>query len=629
METFRRLMRGWLGKVLLVAFLTPLALTGVDQYFNGGSQYAAKVNGEKISQTDLDQRINQQRGDYLQMLNGDSSLINDAVLQEQTLNAMIMQQLLLQQADKLGINLSDAQIADILRTIPDFQENGQFSQARFEAILKQQGLSVDQLIASQRQRDVITLLMDSIIKATPYSNNTRQALIAMLAQERVSHIAEIDLNQFAQNFTATDAQAKAYYDQHQKQFILPAAVDVSYVVASPRQFAEKVEVSEEEIQAQYNRYVAEHSKDAKREVSHILVTTEKHSPEQAQALANEINAKLKAGISFASLVQQYSEDPASKAQSGKITGYSVGVFGDEFDRAVVGLAQGQVSAPIKTQYGYHLIRLDNVEGLANVQPLADIRAEVTAQAKLHKAEQEFAELVNQATDAGMQADNLTPIAEKFKTTVQSAKAFTQATANPILANPSVRGKLFSSEVAHGDHNVSTAITLPNHDIVWVKVASYRAEAQQSFEQAKTQVMQAVKREEQIKQARASIDASLKALASQPASSAIAQSKLNFRDLGPVPRFGRMLPQSIERAIYSVAAPKEGQWSVTTADSGDKLYVIGVSAVQKNPQFNLDAQQTAQLTDRYDPRGQLILNDYTHYLRDNAKVKIHTTQPTTP
>lgn len=624
MENFRRLMRGWLGKVLLVLFLTPLALTGVEYYFSGGQgQYAAKVNGQTISQQEMDQLINQHRSAYLQLAQGDASALNEQVIRERAQNQLIEQQLLLQQAKKLGVYFSDEQLAELVRQMPMFKdENGQFSQSRFEQLLKSQNMSVEQLLASQRQQAVLNFMNDVIINTVPYSNHAQQQLLAMLGQERVSHIAEIDLNQFAKDFKVTDAQAKAYYEQNQKKLALPATVDVSFVVASAQQLAQHIQVTEDEIKTQYQNYVAQNSKDAKREVSHILLTTEQRSAEQAEKLIKEIQDKIKAGGDFDALAKQYSDDSVSKGKGGKVDAYNVGIFGDDFDRAVVSLAKGQISNPVKTQYGYHLIRLDNIEGQIAVKSFDEVKNQMIDLAKKAKVHNQFVESVNKANDDAIQSDSLQPIAEQFKTQIQTVKALSQKTAHNVLNQAVVRSKLFSAEIAQGDRNVSTAINLPNEDVLWFKVNQYHAEKIPSFEEAKSQVLQLMKRDEQIKQAQASIVDSLKKFASQPAQTALENSGLKFQNLGAVPRNGGMIAKPIEQAIFAVAEPKAGHWSMNTANVGDKLYVIGVSAVQLNPQFGkLTAEQTTQIVNNIDRRGETVMNDYLAYLRSTAKVKL--------
>ena len=130
MESFRTLIKGWLGKVLLVLFLTPLALVGIEGYFNRGNKadVAKTVNGQEISKKDLETLTQSYKEQYLAAVKGDESLLNLPVIQAKALDILVSRNLLIQQAEKLGISLSDAQIEQMLAQQPSLQENGQFSQ---------------------------------------------------------------------------------------------------------------------------------------------------------------------------------------------------------------------------------------------------------------------------------------------------------------------------------------------------------------------------------------------------------------------------------------------------------------------------------------------------------------------
>ncbi|KAF7277663.1 hypothetical protein GWI33_000978, partial [Rhynchophorus ferrugineus] len=412
---------GWLGKVLLVLFLAPLALVGIEGYFSGSKEaIAIDVNGQEITQKELDNWVKSQKNQYLQAVNGDETLLNDSVIEKRVYDAAVVRALLLQQAKKLGIHLSDEQLGTLLRQQQAFQQDGKFSQQLLENYLASTQTSIAQLLSDFRQQTALTLLTNSILGTSLYRSQDTQNLINLLSQERTTHLAEIPLSRFAQDFVATDAQSKAYYDKHGKDYIRQANVDVQYVVLNKANFANQVQVSEQDIEQQYQSYVTELNKDATREISHILITTDERTLEQALKIAQDIEAQLKTGTAFESLVQQYSEDPISKADQGKIAGYSVGAFGDDFDKAVLALKKGQISTPVKTEFGYHVIRLDNLTA-QNVPALAEVRDQMLTEIKQKKTEDAYQEAIGQANDLALQTDSLDSLAEQYKVQVASAK----------------------------------------------------------------------------------------------------------------------------------------------------------------------------------------------------------------
>ena len=516
MDNFRTLIRGWLGKVLLVLFLAPLALVGIEGYFTGSNEpIAATVNGEKITQKELDNWVSSQKEQYLQAVGGDESLLNQKVIEDKVYDAAVMRALLLQHAEKLGLTLSDEQLGTLLRQQQTFQQDGKFSQQLLENYLAGNKLSIQQLLEDFRKQSSLALLTNGIVGGGLYSEKDREQLIALLAQERTVHLAEIPLSQFAQNFVVNDAQTKAYFEQHSKDYIRPANVDVSYIVLSKAQFTPQIQITEQDIAQQYQTYVAGLTKDATRQISHIMVTTDKRTPEQALKVAQDIAEKLKKGEKFETLVQQYSEEPISKAQQGKVDGYSVGAFGADFDKAVLMLQQGQTSAPVKTDYGYHIIRLDKMDA-APVAPLAHMREQLITELKQQKTENAYQDAVNAINDMAVQSDSLEALAEQYKLQIQSAKNVTQTSAYPVLSEAAVKTKLFSSEVVQGDQNISTGISLKNNDVVWLKVSAYHAERAETLAEAKTKIQAILKRDEQIKQAQASVKQLLSDFKAKPA-----------------------------------------------------------------------------------------------------------------
>ena len=143
MESFRKLIKGWLGIALLVLFLAPLALVGIEGYFSGSKKtdVAKTVNGQDIANKDLDDLVKAYQQQYLQYVQGDASLLNMDAIRNNALDTLIARQLLLQQAQKLGLTLSDAQFVTMLSQVPEFQVNGKFSDQAFGNYLRSNNMT--------------------------------------------------------------------------------------------------------------------------------------------------------------------------------------------------------------------------------------------------------------------------------------------------------------------------------------------------------------------------------------------------------------------------------------------------------------------------------------------------------
>jgi peptidyl-prolyl cis-trans isomerase D len=621
MESFRKVIKGWLGKVLLVLFLTPLALVGIEGYFSGGNKDTAKtVNGTDISKKELESLTKSFKEQYLSYANGDETLLNQAFIDQKAMDTLVARTVLLQQAENLGISLSDQQIEQMIAQQPSFQQNGQFSNALYENYLRSVGMNSQQLIASLRTDHALKMLSSTFIDYPLVSKLEIQQIADLQTEQRHVHIASVNLENYKKNVKVTDAEIAAYYEKHKTVFKQPTSVDVDYVVLKVGDInTAAVTVTDAELQDAYNSFVAAQKSTAKPEVKHILITADNRSEAEAQKLATDVAAKIKAGTTFAQAAAQYSEDPESKAKGGAIAVYEAGVFGDAFDKAVASLQSGQVSAPVKTDYGYHIIAVQAPD--VAVPSFESQKARLTEEVLASKKSNAFSDTVNSLNDMVVSSDSLDVVTQEVKgVRVQSAKGVTLSTRDPLLSDANVKVKLFNDDVKNGDRNVSSSIQLANGDVAWVKVRDYHAAGEQSLAEAKPRVKAELIEEKARALAKAQIQKSLDEFKTKPAAS-VSKGNLVFEDAGIYTRAEGLLKRDVQRAAFSLKAPKAGFWSVTTASLPNELVVVAVSEVKKNPIDVLSEEQRTELAKLYAQlRGQQEFDDYTRYLKSQAKIK---------
>ncbi|MGA9699563.1 MAG: SurA N-terminal domain-containing protein [Acinetobacter sp.] len=622
MESFRKVIKGWLGKVLLILFLTPLALVGIEGYFSGGkSEDTAKlVNGQEISKKELETLTKSFKDQYLTYANGDETLLNQSFIQNKAMDTLVARTLLLQQAEELGISLSDAQIEQMVAQQPNFQENGKFSESLYANYLRSVGMTSQALIANLRQDHALKMLTSTFIDYALVSKSDIEQIANLQTEQRTLHLASIKLDEYKKNVKVTAQEVAAYYNKHQNSFKQVASVDVDYVVLTPANVAPaNTQVTEAELQQAYATFVDAQKKDAKPLVKHILIAADTRSDAEAKKLATEVAAKIKAGMSFTQAAAQYSDDTESKAKGGVVEAYAKGVFGDAFDQAVASLKSAQVSAPVKTQYGYHLIE---TEAAAIKLPSFETeKPRLMAELQKNKSANAFSDTVNGLNEMVVGSDALDVVAQEVKgVTVQSIKGMTLATQHPVLSDANVKVKLFNDDVKNGDRNASSSIQLANGDTVWVKVRNYHAAGVQTLAEATPRVKAKLIEQKAVDAAKAKIQTALNSFKSQPAATVLAQSKIAFESAGVFTR-SQGLKREIERAAFSVPAPKAGMWSVTTASLPNELVVVAVSNVNKTTANALTDDQLNELSKLYQQlRGQQELDDYTQYLKSHAKIK---------
>lgn len=622
MESFRKVIKGWLGKVLLILFLTPLALVGIEGYFGGGNKadIAKTVNGQDISKKDLENLTKTYKDQYLSLVKGDETLLNQSYIEENALNTLIARSLLLQQAEKLGISLSDSQIEKMLAQQPSFQENGKFSETLYSNYLRSVGMTSQALIASLRQDHALKMLTSSVTDTALVSKFDLHQIAVLQTEQRTIHLSSIKLDDYKKNINVTNQEIADYYNKHKNSFKQIASVDVDYIVVSPAQVsAAPAAVTEAELQQAYNAFIETQKKDAKRLVKHILITADNRSDAEAQKLANDVYAKIQSGTNFADAAKQYSDDTSSKNNGGIVDAYQPGIFSKDFDQAVESLKNGQVSKPVKTQYGYHIIEVETAQ--VKLPSLETEKARLTAEIQKSKAANAYTDTINRLNEMVVSTDALDSVAQELKgLRVESLNGVTLATQHPLLSDSNVKAKLFNDDVKNGDRNASSNIQLANGDTIWVKVRNYHAAGVKPLAAATAEVRAKLIEDKAFKAAQAKIQAVLNDFKTQPAAQVVAKSGLKFESAGTFTR-SQGLKREIERAAFSLSAPKAGMWSVTTTKLPDELVVVAVSDVNSKAADALSPEQLQELGNLYQRfRGQQELDDYTQYLKSHAKIK---------
>ena len=623
MESFRKVIKGWLGKVLLVLFLTPLALVGIEGYFSGGSKaegVVQTVNGQDITEKELEAVMKSYKEQYLIAVNGDEAMLNPTVIRQMALDTLAGRALLIQQAKKLGISLSANQIEQMLAQQPSFQENGKFSDKLYEQYLVNAGMTSDMLINNLREDHALKMLSSTVMDYALVSKVDIQQIANLQTEQRTLLLASIKLDDDKKNVSISQKEIADYYQQHPNQFKQVASVDVDYILVTPAQVAGgAAPISEADLQQAYATFVEKQKQNVKREVKHILITTDGRTDAEAAKRANEAYSKIKDGITFAQVAAEYSEDPDSKAKGGVISTYAPGAFTAPFDDAVMALKQGDVSKPVKTQFGYHIIMANasNVE----IPSFESEKERLTAEIQKSKSANVYTDTINSLNELVVSNDALDVVAQEVKTAqVKALKGITLATKDPIFSDPNVKAKLFNEDVKNGDRNVSSSIQLANGDTVWVKIRDYHAAGIQKLAEATPRVKAKLIEKKAFEAAKAKIQIMLNDFKTQPAATVVQKHPFAFENVGTFAR-SQGLKREVERAAFSVPVPKEGMWSVTTTALPNELVVVAVSQVNKANVSQLAPEQLQELTKLYQRlRGQQELDDYTQYLKSQAKIK---------
>ncbi len=478
LQSIRDKSQGWIAWTIIIVLCLAFVVWGFSSYFHlGQSDVVATVNGHEVSREQLNQQYQHlQRNQQATLEEGDNSASSDRKLWQQALNTLLLEQVMYQQLTKLGLMASDVQINAVIAQIPAFQQEGQFSQQRFLNALSVQGISPAAFLQQIKTQFVNQQLRATFEDSTFILPNELDEFIGLGLQTRDIHYATISAKQFAKKIKVNDADIAQYYQQHQENFSVPERVRIAYITLSIDKLAKPIQLTNHDLEEYYQTHREQYTTSPTWHVAHILLSVPADANEQAtqqvKQQADQIVSQLRQGANFTKLAKRYSQDGLTANKGGVLVGYALGVLGAKFDAAVSGLKPGKVADPIKTQYGYEIIKLLSVKP-AVVQPFAKVKARIKTLLTQQKAETLFAndsELLASITYEN--PDSLTKASQQLNLPIQQSDTFTRAGAKTgIAANKRVVNAAFSNDVLINSNN-SDVIALDAKSVIVLRVIKH-------------------------------------------------------------------------------------------------------------------------------------------------------------
>lgn len=480
LQNIRDNSQGWIAKTIIGVIVALMALTGFDAIFQATTHKneAAKVNGDEITQNELSQAVDMQRRQLMQQLGKDfdASLLDEKMLRESALKGLIDRKLLLQGAEQAKFSFSEAALDQVILQTPEFQVDGKFSSERFDQVIRQLGYSRMQF----RQMLAQEMLIGQLRAGVAGSGFVTDAEVLAFArlEKQTRDFATLNVKADPAAVKLTDDEVKAYYDEHAKEFMTPDQVIIDYVELKKSSFFDQVAVKDEDLEAAYQKEIANLSEQ--RRAAHILIeVNDKTTEAQAKAKIDEVQARLAKGEKFEALAKEFSQDPGSANNGGDLGYAGPGVYDPAFEKALYSLSKDQVSEPVRTDFGYHLIKLLGVEA-PEVPTLASLKDKLTRELKAAQVEQRFVEATKQLEDSAFEASDLAQPAADLKLTVHTSKPFGREDGEGVAANRAVVTAAFSPEVIDEGAN-STAIELDPETVIVLRSKEHLKPAQLPLE----------------------------------------------------------------------------------------------------------------------------------------------------
>ena len=507
LDAIRERSQGWLAKVILGLITIPFMLWGVESYFNksGGGDVVAKVNGDSITRQEFDRAIKGQQQEMRASMGAayNAALFDDPKIRQGVLDGLVSQHLLMAAAKQAKLVVSDTQLATTIGGLPGFQENGQFSQSRYDQVLRQQGMSIGEFENRVRQELLVNDMRSVFSAPGLVPGNVVVSFLQAYEQKREVSLATLSPEQFMPQTKVSTADIQRWYDSHKAEYTLPAQARFEYVVLSQAAMANQMLVSEAAIQQYYQQNAAKYREPEQRRASHILIAVGAADDAQnraaAKAKAETIYQQLKTNPArFAEIAKRDSTDAGSAAQGGDLGWFARNAMVKPFSDAAFALKEGQISAPVLSEFGYHIIQLTGIKP-AKVQPLAAVKTDITAELQNQQGGKQFADVAETfSNQVYEQSDSLLPVAKALKLTVQTSGWITRkgGEAAGILNNPKMITALFSDDVLKNKRNTE-AIEVTPGTLASARLLDYKPAALQPLEAVRAAIEAQLKRTQAI------------------------------------------------------------------------------------------------------------------------------------
>lgn len=521
LQAFRTHKR-WMMFIAMIFIIPSFVVTGIYSYnrMSDSENDLATVGDTSITMMDFDNAKRQYLDNFRRQM-GQSfkpNMLDTAEARASILAALISDRAISLEIASEYMNVGEADAINLVKQAPAFQRDGKFSTEAYQQFLNSMGKSDEQFVLELRRDLTRQMLLSAVSQTTQASNTVAQRIHDLLTEERTIRTFEIKPTAFLKSVSVTDAEAQSYYDQNKSLFAVPESVDIEYVVLSPENY-KNIKASEDDIKTFYEQNLQRFSTPEERRASHILIAVnDEKTDADAKKEADEIYKQLQADPSkFAQLAKSKSADPGSARQGGDLGFFQKGMMVPEFDNAVFSGKKGDLVAPVKTQFGYHIIKIVDVKA-AQAKPLKEVRGEIEALYQQQAAIRAFAEdAENFSNMVYEQSESLQPVAERFGLKIQTVKNVTRDFEDQLI-NPNVIEALYGFDVLEDKRN-SNAIEVASNTLLSARVTAHHKQTVKTFDEVKGDIVATLKNQKATEAARAQGSADIAKLLDKKSASA--------------------------------------------------------------------------------------------------------------
>ncbi|MGR8934414.1 MAG: SurA N-terminal domain-containing protein [Gammaproteobacteria bacterium] len=575
--------QGIFAWVILILICVPFALWGIQNYLDVGKEsFVAKVGDKEFFQRD----VNRAYAEYSQRFAG--MQIDEQILKQQALEKLIRDEVLLQYVENQDLSITDETLRHFIQSLPYFQVDGKFSKTRYEALLNAQNMNSTQFAEKIRKSLAMEQFQRSIVDSSFATQYDIDSFYKIQNEQRKVEYLTVPVTKPTEKPSAEEIIA--YYQQHRDEYKTPEKVSVEYIELSVADLAKNVTPTDAQLHSYYNDHKEQYSTKERRKISHILFAVNAETSDKA-ALEKALQAKQRlAKEEFSAVAKELSDDKLSAKNGGDLGLFTKGTMEPSFETAVLALQQGQVSDPVKTPFGYHLIKVTELLP-GETKTFEEVKETIKQDVQKAEAENKYYELADKVTEVSYEhSDNLTDAAQAIGVGIKKSALFTRSHGEGIAAEASIRNAAFSDEVLKGTN--SEPIELGNDRVVILRALEHQPAAARELKTVENEVT-ATLLDEKAKQQATILAEQIKKrlLANETLAAVAAANQLEVKKIDALTRNDESISWQLKRAIFSAPKPSQNKASIfiVALPSGEQT-VVSLSAATSGNTAGIDKKQ---------------------------------------
>ena len=573
--------KGWVAYLIVGLITIPFALFGINEYFTGASNIVvASVDEQEISKEEFLTEFNPQKRRLQQKLAEKYNTDFDTVLKQSIINQMIDRRLLDQLAERMSHATSNSELNAIIQTNELFQDQGRFSLEKYKNLLRLNGYSASQYESIRAKELTQNQIKYNLLDSAFMLPSQLEKLQNLNDQQREFSYIKLAADDYTAKVNVDEKSVKDYYQNQKESFFAPEQAKIEFVELSLAEVAKSIDVTDDELFNFYEDDQARFTTEEERQAQHILLETKE--------MADEVLALLDAGGDFSKLAAQYSQDTGSKDTGGDLGMFGRGVMVDAFEKSAFALQEGQVSGAIKSEFGYHIIKLNKIQA-GSVKPFESVKSELTKLYTQAQAQKNLYNLTEQLANLAYEA-SLEEVASQMALKVSVSEFFDR---KDTKLDAKMLAAAFSDVVLNKGDN-SEVLELDQDRFVVLRLKQKLPQRQKTFEEVKGEINTHLPRllaKTFVDNIAAQIVKSSESGDDKSVSQLMDKNSLKWTTLGWVKRDTKKADISIVNKAFSLSKPKSG--SVFSAQSLDRRnsVVINLTGVKvsnsKTSQANLE------------------------------------------